>query len=202
MIRVRACTIRCRCHSSCRRSRFSPFGTQICGKSSFSINFRISSASWRSVFCLRTRFARIFAASPIHNSNFSSESSRSNQRACPLASHPDPHARSLRPKIAIKLFRFLGMLQPPFLHFPSLGIYKRNLLKARVIICSYNDHCSAPFSEPLWLVGPTKVYSDLGADIVMESISRFDRWSLSVTAILQQLSLRSGVGIFEQPAVD
>ena len=38
MIRVRACTMRCRCHSSCRRSRFSQLGTQICGKSSFSIN--------------------------------------------------------------------------------------------------------------------------------------------------------------------
>jgi len=31
MIRVRACTIRCRCHSSCRRSRFSQLGTQIRG---------------------------------------------------------------------------------------------------------------------------------------------------------------------------
>jgi hypothetical protein len=30
---------------------------------------------------------------------------------------------------------------------------------------------SAPFSESLWLVGPTKVYSDLGADIGMESIA-------------------------------
>ena len=49
---------------------------------------RISSASWRSVFCLRTRFVRISAASPIHNSNFSSASNRSNQRACPLASIP------------------------------------------------------------------------------------------------------------------
>src|SRR5882724_11529966 len=106
----------------------------------------------------------------------------------PARFHTDPHARSLRPKIAIKLFRFLGMLQPPFLNLPCFGIYKRYLLKARVIICSYNDHCSAPFSEPLWLVGPTKVYSDLGADIVMESISpttkqqvdRRDRLSLAL----------------------
>jgi hypothetical protein len=42
----------------------------------------------------------------------------------------------LRPKIAIKLFRFLRVLQSPLLYFPSFGIYKRNLLKARVIICS------------------------------------------------------------------
>src|SRR5580765_8048866 len=32
MIRVRICTNRCRCHSSCRRSRFSGSGTQTCGK--------------------------------------------------------------------------------------------------------------------------------------------------------------------------
>ena len=88
MIRVRACTIRCWCHSSCRRSRFSQLGTQTRGKRSSSNNRRISCASWRSVFCFRTRFVRISAASPIHNSNFSSESSRSNQRACPLASIP------------------------------------------------------------------------------------------------------------------
>jgi hypothetical protein len=45
-------------------------------------------------------------------------------------------------------------------------------LKGRVVICSYNDHCSAPFSRAFWLVRTTKVYSGLGADIVMESITR------------------------------
>ena len=34
----------------------------------------------------------------------------------------------------------------------------------------YNDHRSAPFSRALWLVCTTKVYSGLGADIVMESL--------------------------------
>ncbi|MFY9562512.1 MAG: hypothetical protein WAQ52_19945, partial [Terriglobales bacterium] len=41
------------------------FGTQICRKRFSSINCRISCASWRSVFCLPTRFVRISAASPI-----------------------------------------------------------------------------------------------------------------------------------------
>ena len=72
----------------CRRSRFSQLGTQICGKSSFSMSFRISCASCRSVFCLRTRRARISAASPIQSSICNSDSSRSNQRPCPLASIP------------------------------------------------------------------------------------------------------------------
>src|SRR6478672_11214070 len=47
MIRVRVGTMRCRCQSSCRRSRFSQLGTQILGKSSFSISFRICCASCR-----------------------------------------------------------------------------------------------------------------------------------------------------------
>jgi serine/threonine protein kinase len=63
-------------------------GTHILGKSSLSMSFRISCASWRSVFCLRTRLVRISAASPIHNSISSSANNRSNQRACPLASIP------------------------------------------------------------------------------------------------------------------
>jgi hypothetical protein len=54
----------------------------------------------------------------------------------PARFHPNTHARSLRPKIAIKLLRFFRVLEAPFLHLSSLGIYKRNLLKARVIICS------------------------------------------------------------------
>src|SRR5262244_2985575 len=152
MMRVRACTIRCRCHSSCRRSRFSQLGTQIRGKRS-SISKRSSSrASSRSVFGLRTRLVSISAASPIHNSKFSSASNRSNQRACPLASIPHSHLHSLRPQVSVKLFRFLAVLQPPFFILSGLGIHKRNLLEARVIIASYNDHCPAPFSEPSWLV--------------------------------------------------
>jgi hypothetical protein len=63
-------------------SRFSQLATQIRGKRSSSSERRICRASSRLVFFLRTRFARISAASPIHNSKFSSASSRSNQRAC------------------------------------------------------------------------------------------------------------------------
>jgi hypothetical protein len=84
------------------------------------------------------RFVRISATSPIPSSNCSSASSRSNQRACPLASIPTrPLARSLRSEIAIKLFGFLTVLESPLLQFPSFGIHKRNLLEARVVITTY-----------------------------------------------------------------
>jgi hypothetical protein len=42
-------------------------------------------------------------------------------------------------------------------------------LEARVIVTSYNQHVRLLSPEP-WLVGTTKVYSGLGADIVMESL--------------------------------
>ena len=50
MIRIRICTNRCRCQSSCRRSRFSGLGTQIRGKRFSSSSFNMSRASSRSVF--------------------------------------------------------------------------------------------------------------------------------------------------------
>src|SRR5260370_473118 len=80
--------LRWRCHSSCRRSRFSQLATQILGKSSFSMSCRICCASSRSVFCFRARLRSISDASPIHNSICNSASRPSNQRAYPLASIP------------------------------------------------------------------------------------------------------------------
>src|SRR5215469_15896423 len=74
-------------------------------------------------------------------------------------------------KFAIKLFRFLAMRESLFLELPCLSIHKINLLEARVIIATYNVHVRLLSPEP-WLVGTTKAYSGVGADIVMESISR------------------------------
>src|SRR5580700_11369556 len=66
-------------------------------------------------------------------------------------SHTDLH--SLCRLITVKLLRFLAVLQSPLLQFPGLGIYKSNLLKARVIIASYNDHVRLLSPERSWLVG-------------------------------------------------
>src|SRR5947199_7074943 len=169
MMRVRICTIRCRCQSSCRRSRFSPSATQIRGKRSSIRSRSSSSASWRSVFCLHTRLVRFSAASPIHSSNCTSVSSRSNQRACPTGFHPNPHFFSSHLELAVELLRFLAVPQFPFVPFTTVRIDKRNLLEARVIVTTYNDHVRLLSPEP-WLVSATKVYSGMGADIVMESL--------------------------------
>jgi hypothetical protein len=44
-----------------------------------------------------------------------------------IPTHPHSQGR----EIAIELFRFLTVLQPPFLELPSVGIHKRNLFKPR-----------------------------------------------------------------------
>src|SRR6202795_436901 len=63
--------------------------------------------------------------------------------------HPHAHLLSLDRELTVELLRYLRVLQSPLLQFPGFGIYKSNLLKGRVVICSYNDHCSAPFSRAL-----------------------------------------------------
>jgi len=79
--------------------------------------------------------------------------------------YPNSYLGSLRCEIAIKLFRFLTVLQSPFSALPSFGIYKRNLLVAPIMIL-----VRLLLPEPFWLVWQHNFYSGLGAGIVMESI--------------------------------
>jgi hypothetical protein len=85
--------------------------------------------------------------------------------------HPHTHLHPLCREIAIKLFRFLTVLQSPFLQLPSIGIHKGNLLKARVVIQSYNQHIGSFSPEPFGWFSTTKFTRGQGADIVMESIT-------------------------------
>ena len=66
----------------------------------------------------------------------------------------------------------LALCQRTALLIPRSGLVQRNLLKARVIIASYNNHCPASFYPSLhgWF-WHHQVYSGLGAGIVMESIA-------------------------------
>src|ERR1700730_15359377 len=70
----------------------------------------------------------------------------------PTGFHPHAHLHSLGGEIGVELLRFLTVLQSLLSTISRFGIHKRNLLEARVIICSYNDHCPAPF-YPSLLVG-------------------------------------------------
>ena len=122
----------------------------------------------RSVFCLRTRFAANLSCVPIHNSNVNSASRRSNQPAWPLASIPRA-PRFLPCQCADRTARLLPDASVVVVGFPCFRVDERNLLEARVIVTTYNQHVRLLSPEP-WLVGTTKVYSGLGADIVMESL--------------------------------
>src|SRR5207244_10230310 len=92
----------------------------------------------------------------------------------PTGFHPNTHFFSAHLELAVELLRFLAVPQFPFVPFPRVRIDKRNLLEARVIVTTYNDHVRLLSPEP-WLVSATKVYSGVGADIVMESLHSFDR---------------------------
>src|SRR6266852_9241039 len=80
-----------------------------------------------------------------------------------------------------RTFRFLMVLQSPFLELPSLRIHKRNLLKARVVIQSYNHHIGSFSPEPSWLVQRHQVYSGLGSRHC-HGINFTNNWIISVIA--------------------
>src|SRR5215467_15088695 len=87
--------------------------------------------------------------------------------------HPHTHLLSLANEVAIKLLRSLTVFQPLLVTISRFSIHKRNLLEARVIICSYNDHRRL-LSTRAFLVGMRRqVYSGVGAGVVMESSITF-----------------------------
>src|SRR5258708_23566523 len=73
-------------------------------------------------------------------------------------------------EFAVELLRFFWVNQASFPELTAFGIYVCNLLEARMIVTTYNQHVRLLFSEPFGWFPPSKVYSGLGADIVMESL--------------------------------
>jgi hypothetical protein len=62
------------------------------------------------------------------------------------------------------------MFQSGFAQFARVGVYVRNLLEARVIVTTYNDHVRLLSPEPVGWLSHHQLYSGRGADIVMESL--------------------------------
>jgi hypothetical protein len=90
--------------------------------------------------------------------------------------HPHSHRSILLLQFPVELFGLLRMRPAPFLQFTRLCIHERNLLEARMIITTYNQHVRLLSSEPLWLACASRVYSGLGADIVYGIIT-LNVWS-------------------------
>src|SRR5262249_4857391 len=55
----------------------------------------------------------------------------------------------------IETFCLLRMMQTHFAEFACVCIQQCDLFELGVIIDSYNDHCSAPFSRACWLFSTT-----------------------------------------------
>jgi hypothetical protein len=82
---------------------------------------------------------------PVHNS----------KPACmPACFHPHTHAP--RFERAVKLLGFFAVSQPPFAALSGFCIHRSNLLKARMIVTTYNQHVRILSSEPLGWFAPPK----------------------------------------------
>src|SRR5208337_2493667 len=67
-----------------------------------------------------------------------------------------PHSHVLSRERAIKLLGFFAVVQTPLAHLTGFCIHKCNLLKARMIITTYNQHVRLLSSEPFGRFAPPK----------------------------------------------
>ena len=58
----------------------------------------------------------------------------------PAGFHPHSHGYISLLQFLVKLFGFFAMTQPPFTQFTRVGVHESNLLEARMIVTTYNQH--------------------------------------------------------------
>src|SRR5215469_10141866 len=85
--------------------------------------------------------------------------------------HTHTHLLTGSRQAPVELLRFLSVSQSLLSQFSAFCIDKSNLLDARMVITPYNKHVGS-FLRAGWLALHHQPYSDLGADIVMESITQ------------------------------
>src|SRR6201999_4666593 len=68
--------------------------------------------------------------------------------------HPPSHAPPL--ECAVKLFGFFAVTQPPFAHLIGFCVHQCNLLEARMIVTTYNQHVRLLSTEPFGWFAPPK----------------------------------------------
>ena len=92
-------------------------------------------------------------------------------RRLPAGFHANKYRLTHRGQGTKELFLLPGDVLPLFFVLSGVGIYRSNFLIRGVKIGSCTNHRSAPFLRARWLVLAHQLYSDLRADIVMESIA-------------------------------
>src|SRR5437773_9936371 len=72
----------------------------------------------------------------------------------PTGFQHNPHFFSAHLELTVELLRFLAVPQFPLVPFTTVRIDKRNLLEARVIVTTYNDHVGSFLPSLGWLAPP------------------------------------------------
>src|SRR5580704_2964841 len=70
--------------------------------------------------------------------------------------HPHPYGQILLLEFSIKLLGFSRVGQPTFTALAGFCVYKSNLLEARMIVTTYNQHVRLLSSEPFGWFAPPK----------------------------------------------
>ena len=141
--------MRCRCHSSCRRSRFSaarhPDLRKVIFQHQFQNQLRILAIRLLLAYSLGTDLSRV--SDPQLEVQLRQQPLK--PARMPTGFHAHAHLHSLGREIAVELLRLLAVLQSTLPAFASFGIHKRNLLEARMVITTYNHHVRLLSPEPL-----------------------------------------------------
>src|SRR5947207_6698862 len=69
----------------------------------------------------------------------------------PAGFHAYPHGHAALAELVVELLGLFLVSQAGFAEFASIGVHIGNLLEARVIVTTYNDHVRLLSPEPFWL---------------------------------------------------
>src|ERR1700730_1953689 len=70
--------------------------------------------------------------------------------------HPHPYSQTSLIALAVELLGVVGMRQQPCAALTCLCVHKCNLLEARMIVTTYNQHVRLLSSEPFGWFAPPK----------------------------------------------
>src|SRR5215467_1620124 len=87
----------------------------------------------------------------------------------PTGLHSHSHRYVSLLYLAVEPFLFVGVIQASFPNLPRFGIHVRNLLEARMIVTTYNQHVRLLSSEPFGWLAPPKSTRAWEPTLFMES---------------------------------
>src|SRR5581483_2788575 len=84
--------------------------------------------------------------------------------------HPHSRRKISLFQYPVERFGLFTVRQPMFAQFPGLGIHASNLLEARMIVTTYNEHVRLLSSEPFGWFAPPKSTRAWEPTLFMESL--------------------------------